>query len=117
MQRIENADYYHARQSCYLCLDPHEGVDTEVQIEYEGVLFICKACIAALALTAGLVVGEDRQPEIDALQEKLDEAAEARNAAEYIVIELERHAKKMHGDRMARVRAAKKAEDLEPAAV
>lgn len=107
MQRTENASYQHARQACYLCLDPHDGVDSEVTIEYEGVLFLCKGCIRSLALTAGFVVDDDRSEEIADLNKKLDEAAQARNDAEYIIIELERHAKEMHTKRMERVRAAK----------
>lgn len=110
MQRVENAAYVHAKQSCYLCLQPHDGVDTEVQIDYEGVLFLCRGCIRSLAETAGFKVDEDRTQEIADLVAQLDEAAEARNAAEYIVIELERHAKEMHAKRMKRVREAKNAE-------
>lgn len=113
MQRTENAGYQHARQACYLCLDPHDGVDTEVQIDYEGVLFLCRSCIGQLALTAGFVVDVDRSEEIADLARQLDQAIEARNAAEYIVIELERHAKQFHKERMARVREAKRT----PAAV
>lgn len=112
MQHIVNAGFQHARQSCYLCLEPHDGVDTEVQIDYEGVLFICKGCCRALALTAGFTVDKDRQPEIDKLQAELDDAAEARNTAEYIVIELERASKDLHHKRMARVRASKTKETV-----
>lgn len=108
MQRVENAAYHHARQSCYLCLNPHDGVDTEVQIDYEGVLFICKGCAKSLAETAGWRVDDDRTQEIADLTAALDESSQARNDAEYIVIELERHAKEMHSKRMARVREAKK---------
>jgi len=110
MQRVENAIYVHARQSCYLCLNPHDGVDTEVQIDFEGVLFLCRGCIHSLALTAGFVVDDDRTEEIAALTAALDESRQAQNDAEHIVIELERKAKEMLDRRMKRVREAKKVE-------
>jgi ribosome-binding protein aMBF1 (putative translation factor) len=72
MLRTENADYYHARAACYLCLQPHDGVDTEVQIEYEGVLFICKGCIADLARVAGYTLS-DNSDEMHKLQSDLVE--------------------------------------------
>ncbi len=114
MQRTENAGYQHARQACYLCLNNHDGIDTEVQIDYEGVLWLCKGCVRAMALACGFRLDEDRQPEIDKLRAQLDEASDARNFAEYIVIELERKSKDMHKRRMERVRAAKKEADKEP---
>lgn len=73
MQRLENAAYYHARQACYCCLQPHDVVDTEIQIEGEGVLCICRGCIAALAQTAGFDL-DDRQKEIQALRARADKA-------------------------------------------
>lgn len=107
MFRSENAEFHNARQSCYLCLGTHEGVDTEITIEYEGVLWICKGCIKSLAETAGFVVDIDRKPEIEELSAELEDAKQARNDAEHIVIELERMAKEMLAKRMERVRAAK----------
>jgi hypothetical protein len=75
MQRIQNAGYQHARQACYLCLNNHDGVDTEVQIDYEGVLFLCRGCCGHLAQTAGFRVDDDRQPEIDKLKSNLETAS------------------------------------------
>jgi len=108
MFRSENAEYHNARQSCYLCLATHDGVDTEITIDYEGVLWICKSCIGQMAQTAGFTVDVDRSEEIAQLRSELEESQQARNDAEYIVIELERHAKEMHSKRMERVRSAKK---------
>lgn len=116
MQR-SNAGYQHARQACYLCLNPEDGVDTEVQIDYEGVLFLCKGCVRTMAEFLGFKIDVDRQPEIEALQEALDEANQVAADAEYIVIELQRHSKELHKRRMERVRAGKKAAaELQPVA-
>jgi len=43
----------HAKQGCYLCGNPNRLVDTEVSIDYEGVLAICVGCVKDLAQTAG----------------------------------------------------------------
>lgn len=107
MFRSENAATHNARQACYLCLSPHDGVDTEVIIDYEGVLFLCRNCIGSLALTAGFAVDNDRSQEIADLVAQLDKAREDRNSAEAIVLEIERGAKAAHKNRMERVRAAK----------
>lgn len=72
MQR-SNAEYYHARQACYLCLNPHDGVDTEVQIDYEGVLFLCRNCVREMCVFLGFEVDDSSQPQIDALKAKIEE--------------------------------------------
>jgi hypothetical protein len=107
MFKAENAGFHNARQACYVCLQPHDGVDTEVTIDYEGVLFICKSCIKAMAETAGLTVDEDRRPEIERLNAQLADAKQAQLDAEAIVIELERSAKAMYQRRMEKVRSHK----------
>lgn len=73
MQRFENAEYFHAKQACYLCHQPHNVVDTEIQIEGEGVLCICRGCIGALAQTAGFDL-TDRREEIERLRARADRA-------------------------------------------
>jgi len=80
MQKIENAEYFHARQACYLCLQPHDCVDTEVQIEGEGVLALCRNCIGTLAETAGFEL-RDQQDTIDRLREELRLALERETIA------------------------------------
>lgn len=73
MERIANAEYFHAKQSCYTCLNNHDVVDTSIVIEGEGVLCICRSCIADLARTAGFDL-DDRSAEIKKLQMKLTRA-------------------------------------------
>jgi hypothetical protein len=73
MQRMENAEYFHAKQACYLCGQPHDVVDTEIQIVGEGVLCICHGCIADLARTSRFDL-TDRRDEIDQLQADLAKA-------------------------------------------
>lgn len=54
MLRIDNAiSGVHAKGACYLCHSGHDLVDTEVTIDYEGVLAICRACVHDMAMTAG----------------------------------------------------------------
>lgn len=86
MERTENAAYYHARNACYLCLEPHNVVDTAVQIEGEGVLAICKGCIAQLAQTAGFDL-DDRSEEIEALKVRVIEAEQGRDDAETLLVQ------------------------------
>lgn len=73
MERIENAEYFHAKQSCYLCLNNHDVVDTSIIVEGEGVLCICRSCIADLARTAGFDL-DDRSAEIKKLELQLSRA-------------------------------------------
>lgn len=61
MQRETSAQYYHARQACYLCLNPNDVVDTTIQIDGEGVLAICRNCIGELAMTSGWVLSDNKQ--------------------------------------------------------
>lgn len=56
----------HARAGCYTCLRGSDLVDTEVQIEGEGALVLCKACIADLAEAAGLTFNVARVHELEA---------------------------------------------------
>jgi hypothetical protein len=53
LSRLVPGQYYHAKQSCYLCGQTSNLVDTEVQIEGEGVLGICKGCVHDMAVVAG----------------------------------------------------------------
>lgn len=106
MQR-GNAEYYHARQSCYLCLNPHDGVDTEVQIDYEGVLFLCKNCVREMCVFLGFDVDDSHADEIAALKAKIEElealAADQVEVADALIKDSNNHRK------MEAVRAAKAA--------
>jgi transcription elongation factor Elf1 len=64
---MQSAQYFHARQACYTCLNPNDVVDTGVQIEGEGELAICRSCIADLARTAGFDL-DDRSKDIKKLE-------------------------------------------------
>jgi ribosomal protein S14 len=100
-----NADYYHARQSCYVCLNPHDGVDTEVQIDYEGVLFLCRNCVREMAVFLGFDVDNSRQGEIDSLKAKiaeLDALAEDRETTISALIKDQHNHRKMEAVRAAK---------------
>lgn len=100
MEHLQNAAYYHARQSCYTCLNPNDVVDTSVQIEGEGVLCLCRNCIGTLALAAGFILSDNAE-ELALLHTALDIERAARIAAER---ELE-----LIGDYAAKVKGAAKA--------
>lgn len=70
MQFVGPCLYVHAKGSCYLCGRCENLVDTEMHIEGEGALAICRACIHDMAHTAGLVV--NAQDEIEGLRQELD---------------------------------------------
>lgn len=106
MMKQENAGYWNAKQSCYLCMQTHLGVDTEIQIEGEGALFICSSCCADLARTAGFDI-TDHTDRIERLTAQLQASETDRNLAEAMVVELQKRAQEIHTKRMERVRAAK----------
>ena len=101
MQREQNANYYHARGACYLCLSPNDVVDTAIQIEGEGVLCICRNCIGELAQTAGFVLSDNRE-EVEQLKTELGARTRERDEAEKIVKDASTAAK------MVAVRAGKR---------
>lgn len=84
MERVENAEYFHAKQSCYLCLNNHDVVDTSIIVEGEGVLAICRSCIADLARTAGFDL-DDRSKEIQELRSTIDKLEGQRIADERFI--------------------------------
>lgn len=55
MLRLDGSTYVHAKHSCYHCGSAQEGVDFEVHIEGEGVLYVCRACLTDAAKLAGIV--------------------------------------------------------------
>lgn len=90
MERFENAEYFHAKQACYTCLNNHDVVDTSIQIDGEGVLAICRSCIADLARTAGFDL-DDRSSEIQGLRSRVDQL-ESQHVADERFIESVRKA-------------------------
>jgi hypothetical protein len=108
MQR-GNAGYQHARQACYLCLNPEDGVDTEVQIDYEGVLFLCKNCVREMCVFLGYEVDASRQDEIDALKRALEQANADGADSIATLAEMDRLAKSAQQKKMAKLREAKAA--------
>lgn len=107
MEREASASYYHARQACYLCLNPNDVVDTSIQIEGEGVLAICRGCIADLARTAGFDL-DDRSAEIELLRIERDEAVNEAKAANHLVTTLQGHAERIVQNRAERATAKAK---------
>lgn len=103
MEFIENAGYYHAKQACYRCLSPHNGVDLDIQIEGEGALFLCRGCISDAAKACGFDV-EDRGPEIERLRDELAESRRAQLDAEQQVLQAADAAKKIREKRLEHAR-------------
>jgi len=100
---LADAAYYHAGESCYLCKSQTAGlVDTEVQIDYEGVLAICPGCVLDMVSTAGFRV-ED-VAEVNRLREELEEHKAARIEAEMVLAELAAAAEKVQERRRRGVR-------------
>lgn len=110
MERIENAEYVHAKQACYLCLNNHDCVSTDIQIEGEGILAICRSCIADLARTAGFDL-DDRQAYIESLESDLGAEKAAADEAEAVLTGLVKAADKIKANRqqLADAREAKAA--------
>lgn len=84
---LADAAYFHAGEACYLCKQATAGlVDTEVQIDYEGVVAVCPGCLLDMVQTAGFRV-EDAA-EVAALRAELEEHKAARIEAEMVLAEL-----------------------------
>lgn len=45
MLHAEHAEYQHAQMRCYLCPNVDDLVDTQVVVEGEGILAICRHCV------------------------------------------------------------------------
>jgi hypothetical protein len=70
----------HAKGACYVCLRADGLVDTDVQIEGEGILAICVGCITAAAEAAGLTFNEAAFAELRSAQQATSrDALVARN--------------------------------------
>ena len=108
MLRQENAITAHAKESCYLCGTAHDVCDTEVTIDYEGVLAICRGCTATMATTMGFAL-DDRSAEIDGLRAELHEVTERATFAESMLDELESAAIQIRAARAKKHRARKEA--------
>lgn len=108
MERIQNAEYFHAKQACYLCHDPHDVVDTSITIEGEGVLAIGRACIRDLALTAGFTVDDDQRPELDRLKAELADATARAEKVEKQLAQMNDYGRRLESlDKARQVKAAK----------
>ncbi len=55
MLKADSATYVHAGHACYHCLEPQAGVDFEVHIEGEGILYLCRVCLGDAAKLAGII--------------------------------------------------------------
>src|SRR5690242_16547280 len=78
----------HAKGGCYLCGSPNKLVDTEVSIDYEGVLAICEGCCHDLAMTAGFHP-EVRTEDYDRLAAHLARTEQERNEMERLVADID----------------------------
>lgn len=108
MERIQNAEYFHARQACYLCLQPHDCVDTSIVIEGEGVLALCHGCIRDLALTSGYAVDDDRSAEIAQLNVDLEAAVDRMQKAEKQLAQMNDYGRRLESlDKARKVRSEK----------
>jgi ABC-type Fe2+-enterobactin transport system substrate-binding protein len=94
MQREQNASYYHAKGACYLCHQPHDIVDTSIQITGEGVLAICHGCIADLALTSGYLLS-DNKAEVESLKAQLAGATKRAEDAEDMLEKIKLYEKRV----------------------
>jgi len=110
MFRVDNAiDGVHARQGCYLCGTPNKLIDTEITIDYEGVLGICESCCRDLAQTAGYNLSITSE-EWDTLVLQLVDTERERDSAEQALKEIYSSAQAAtkrlkERERKARVRA------------
>ena len=86
MELMAEATTGHAKQACYLCLNPSPVVDMGVVIEGEGFLALCPGCLtegmnaAMRHLPSDPVVMENAR-----LRDELDAARELTEAAENVV--------------------------------
>lgn len=75
--------------ACYICGNPSDLVDTEVSIDYEGVLAICRGCAWDVAQSAGFrLEDEDRQRYVKDLEDRLGHEVTQRIEAEAVVTDL-----------------------------
>jgi len=75
---------HHAKASCYLCGRTDSLANTEVQIEGEGILAICRVCVTDAALVLGLTFNEtavsELRAELQRVTRERDDALEIRSA-------------------------------------
>ena len=91
MQRIQQGiPSVHAKGgACYICGNPADLVDTEVSIDYEGVLAICHGCAWDIAQTAGFrMEDEERQRYVQQLEDRLGHEVTQRIEAEEVITDL-----------------------------
>lgn len=56
MLYVGNSNYAHAQEGCYTCGRGDQLVSTEVSIDGEGILVLCKGCITDLARAGDIAV-------------------------------------------------------------
>jgi hypothetical protein len=114
MIRVDSAlANVHAKNGCYLCGNPNRLIDTEVSVDYEGVLAICEGCVKDLAQTAGFNL-EIRSEEVEGLRTDLADAQVERDSLGRALTEVKttaQAAEKRHRERMRHAR--QKAEALD----
>jgi hypothetical protein len=103
MERIDHAAYYHAKNSCYTCLNPNDLVDTGIIIEGEGVLALCRSCVADAAHKAGFVLS-DNAAEVESLKAQLAGATLRADEAEDMI-----HKLKVYENRVENLKTARDA--------
>lgn len=50
--REASAEFYHAQSACYTCGRVEDVINTDVQVEGEGILAICTNCVHEMAQVA-----------------------------------------------------------------
>lgn len=96
MELMPEATTGHAKEACYLCLNPSPVVDLGVVIEGEGFLALCPGCLAEAMTAAGRRLPTDPLVlENGEMREALAVAMELVNDAEDMVITLANAAKRV----------------------
>lgn len=116
MELEQSAHYYIAKSGCYLCLAVNDIVKTDIQIEGEGILGICRACAADIARTAGYELF-DRSDELADLKERVYTAEQRALTAESVVSGIAEAAEKIEANRKQLSDARAKARDKKMAEV
>lgn len=105
----------HAKGGCYLCGNTNHLVDTEVYIDYEGVLAFCLSCVRDMAMTAGYDLEHDASA-WDRLEAEAEEDRVLADSALKALSEIHETTAKARANHKSRLRLrAKRAERTEEA--
>jgi hypothetical protein len=113
ISRYPAAGAWHADQACYLCHRVEDVIDTGRQIEGEGVLAICTACVRDMATEGGM------DPEAEGEVEQMAEITGALTAERDRAVELAHKLRKQlraEREKFAAVLAGDSEDDDEPEA-